>query len=1063
MNTRYAYNTLGQLDWQETPDGGEANMYYDGLGRIRISQNARQQEDGYYSYTKYDGQGRIVEVGQLEGYQGGAGWKYDSESKVDRALLDNIEFPNAERFLLDQRTVTHYDDTDLLPDYHWTGDALPEFEQHNLRGRVAWRQLINSRHALLSDPRDPASTPVANAMLYDYDIHGNVRRVMQASLNARTTEYEYDLISGNVKHVAFIEPDALTNDFENPDSYAGIFLHRYRYDADNRLTDVETSSDGFVWMQEAKYRYYAHGPLARIELGELKVQGQDYYYSLQGWLKGANAPAGEDPGRDGNPDDPRMRFVSEDAFAYALGYYKEDYSPIRAENPAGKGQWDAFRKSNDRAKTGLYNGNISWMATDLKGAEGKGVQLMAYRYDQLNRIRKATAFRKTEGSGWIQANKAHSTAYQYDANGNLLWLDRYDGNGQLMDALSYHYRKDANGNPTNQLGHVFDWATDVSDRNSYDFSKRSWNGNMPDPAHSGQLSKKDFASQKEGNYQYDEIGNLISDKSEGIIDIEWTIYGKVKRVVKEDRSEVIYHYGVDGNRVLKRVRSPKLEGEKITQYFRDASGNIMQTLTQRKEAENDTLYVEKEYPIYGASRLGMYHITEKTVISTGETIREKGAERGQLFLGSRSYELANHLGNVLTTISDRKEYATGDDGKAILDEKGRIFKFIPHILSQSDYYPFGLAMESRSIRNEKYRFGFNGMEKDDNFATGSYNFGARMYNSFIGRWNARDPLESKYPHTSTYVFVANSPLMYVDPDGRDKIYFIEIWNGGGAYETVIVKQDGPDIYYSKKFKWWVGITGPWFSAKDDLYDTEEIASKNGFVAFLRFAGWGEFNSAFFIDQVNSDPVYSNWVKEQASEGKQFYVDLLIGAKIRQYTQEVDNIITIVEIVQGVGSPSKIFKYNTLRKGSALKKGVTSESLRKSVEEWSKFKATIANSNTERKFNTATVVYDKVTGKYYYGMNRGIKNANTPINEVLQGKLPTEATKLTNYPIANCAECDAVNKALNDGAKWDNLVLSTVGVSTSYDKNKKLMSIEFFTKPQCKDCQNIFKGIEDLSY
>lgn len=30
-----------------------------------------------------------------------------------------------------------------------------------------------------------------------------------------------------------------------------------------------------------------------------------------------------------------------------------------------------------------------------------------------------------------------------------------------------------------------------------------------------------------------------------------------------------------------------------------------------------------------------------------------------------------------------------------------------------------------------------------------------------------DPLASKYPSLSTYNYVANNPLIYVDPDGRD--------------------------------------------------------------------------------------------------------------------------------------------------------------------------------------------------------------------------------------------------------------------------------------------------------
>jgi RHS repeat-associated protein len=67
-----------------------------------------------------------------------------------------------------------------------------------------------------------------------------------------------------------------------------------------------------------------------------------------------------------------------------------------------------------------------------------------------------------------------------------------------------------------------------------------------------------------------------------------------------------------------------------------------------------------------------------------------------------------------------------------------------------------------------YRYGFNNMEKDDELKGlgNSYDFGARIYDPRVGRWLAVDPLAGKYPDLSPYIFVANSPLIFVDPDGR---------------------------------------------------------------------------------------------------------------------------------------------------------------------------------------------------------------------------------------------------------------------------------------------------------
>ncbi len=67
-----------------------------------------------------------------------------------------------------------------------------------------------------------------------------------------------------------------------------------------------------------------------------------------------------------------------------------------------------------------------------------------------------------------------------------------------------------------------------------------------------------------------------------------------------------------------------------------------------------------------------------------------------------------------------------------------------------------------------YRFGFNGMEKDnDTYGEGNaYDFGARIYDSRLGRWLSLDPLMKKYPAISPFVYTADNPIMYIDPDGR---------------------------------------------------------------------------------------------------------------------------------------------------------------------------------------------------------------------------------------------------------------------------------------------------------
>ncbi len=53
-----------------------------------------------------------------------------------------------------------------------------------------------------------------------------------------------------------------------------------------------------------------------------------------------------------------------------------------------------------------------------------------------------------------------------------------------------------------------------------------------DDAVSGSAYSDDIDDQSSGNYEYDEIGNLIGDAQEQIDSIEWTVYGKIKRITR---------------------------------------------------------------------------------------------------------------------------------------------------------------------------------------------------------------------------------------------------------------------------------------------------------------------------------------------------------------------------------------------------------------------------------------------------------------------------------------------------------------------------------------------------
>ncbi|MEL6134116.1 MAG: polymorphic toxin-type HINT domain-containing protein, partial [Bacteroidota bacterium] len=83
----------------------------------------------------------------------------------------------------------------------------------------------------------------------------------------------------------------------------------------------------------------------------------------------------------------------------------------------------------------------------------------------------------------------------------------------------------------------------------------------------------------------------------------------------------------------------------------------------------------------------------------------------------------------------------------------------------TDYYPFGMGIHGRKLSIGDYRFGFNGMEKDDELYGNGNIYTAQFwkYDSRLGRrWNI-DPIQ--FTGLSPYATFAGNPVKFDDPNG----------------------------------------------------------------------------------------------------------------------------------------------------------------------------------------------------------------------------------------------------------------------------------------------------------
>lgn len=110
-----------------------------------------------------------------------------------------------------------------------------------------------------------------------------------------------------------------------------------------------------------------------------------------------------------------------------------------------------------------------------------------------------------------------------------------------------------------------------------------------------------------------------------------------------------------------------------------------------------------------------------------------------------------------------------------------------------DFYPYGHEVLHVSevpafVNTCPQNYKFTGKERDSE--SGLDNFGARYDSSQYGRWMSPDlvnvtenRMEKPSSTLNKYVYAANNPLQYVDPDGSDITYFYD--QGGVAGHAIL--------------------------------------------------------------------------------------------------------------------------------------------------------------------------------------------------------------------------------------------------------------------------------------
>lgn len=199
--------------------------------------------------------------------------------------------------------------------------------------------------------------------------------------------------------------------------------------------------------------------------------------------------------------------------------------------------------------------------------------------------------------------------------------------------------------------------------------------------------------------------------------------------------------------------------------------------------------------------------------------KDNGIERTYYLYGKgqQVLEERDETGNI------KKLFIYGNNGRiGFIDDNGDLQYIINDILGSNSviidesgkelarykYSPFGNLINSEGMEDISYRY--TGKEFDG--TTGLYYYGARYYDPTIGRFITEDPIQDGW---NWFVYTANNPLKYVDPDGLYYIYPFE-YQG----KTYVGVDSDPSLLKTRSFLTWIPFFDPVYDFV--LYKTEGI-------------------------------------------------------------------------------------------------------------------------------------------------------------------------------------------------------------------------------------------------
>lgn len=405
--------------------------------------------------------------------------------------------------------------------------------------------------------------------------------------------------------------------------------------------------------------------------------------------------------------------------------------------------------------------------------------LTQYTYDRRSRLLAET----TTVSGGVQGHSVSTSAptsitYRYNELGQLVARTYGSGANAVTDNLEYN---------------IQGWLTSQSN-NEFEMRLRYYDPILPPniPNYNGNITEWEWRHRSLPDavpncygFTYDKLARLTDSRQYADNGARWVETDKfTERGLSYDKNGNILSlnrkydgflndsltYSYSGNHLAALYNGPT---EYVYEY--DANGNMIRDGLNSLKLTYNYLNLISEVRSQDDNLLAQYtYLADGTKIG----VRDGSGNNGLDYVGSFVYRIRDGVrtlesvafggGRIMVSISG--ETTNYEPNYFITDHLGSVRVVINGSgtpVEQNDYYPLGLRHSNPDCVLSGNRYKYNGKEQQAVGDLPYLDYGARMFDSRIGRWFNTDPEAEKYYALSPYTLCDNNPLRYADADGAD--------------------------------------------------------------------------------------------------------------------------------------------------------------------------------------------------------------------------------------------------------------------------------------------------------